>query len=193
MKSIWNKQKRSDKGSDYVCETLGSLFITPCITRWNSFFNSTARFASFIVRKPTALKQVFKHFDADYFRPAEEGFLLEYVKIVRPIAEALDVLQGDLKISVGYLLPTLTILKSKLRKLDSQNPKHCKPMLREILRSIDRRFGSYFTDRELRLASMVHPRFKLSWLPDDERASWEEFLRDEFIAELDHGEHVSLL
>ena len=45
-----------------------------------------------------ALKQVFSHFGVDYFRPAEEEFLLEYVKILRPIAEALDVLQADIKI-----------------------------------------------------------------------------------------------
>ena len=98
MNSLWNKENRSSKALYFICETLGTLFITPNVTRWNSFFNSAARCASFVVLKPTALKQVFSHFGVDYFRPAEEEFLLEYVKILRPIAEALDVLlQADIK------------------------------------------------------------------------------------------------
>lgn len=100
MTSLWNKQKRSAKASDFISETLGTLFITPNVTRWNSFFNSYARCASFVVLKPTALKHVFTHFGVDYFRPAEEEFLLEYVKILRPIAEALDVLQAYKKVSL---------------------------------------------------------------------------------------------
>jgi hypothetical protein len=185
MNSLWNKQKRSSKASDYISETLGTLFITPNVTRWNSFFNFAARCASFVVLKPTALKQVFSHFGVDYFRPAEEEFLLEYVKILRPIAEALDVLQADKNISIGYLLPTLTILKTKFRKIDERHPKHCQPMLREILKGIEKRFGSYFNDRELKLAAILHPRFKLHWLPDEQKASHEEFMRDEFNAEQD--------
>ena len=39
--------------------------------------------------------QVFSHFGVDYFWPAEGEFLLKYVKILRPSAEALDVLQAD--------------------------------------------------------------------------------------------------
>jgi hypothetical protein len=138
MSALWNKQKRSSKASDYISDTLGSLFITPNVTRWNSFFNSAAHCASFLVRKPSVLNQVVSHFGVNYFQSAEEEFLLKYVKILRPIAEALDVLQADKKISVGYLLPTLSILKTKLQNIDGLHPKHCRTMLREILKSIEK-------------------------------------------------------
>jgi hypothetical protein len=48
------------------------------------------------------------------------------------------VLQADKKISVGYLLPTLSILKTKLQNIDGLHPKHCRTMLREILKSIEK-------------------------------------------------------
>ena len=67
MNSLWNKQKRSSKASDFISETLGTLFITPNVIRWISFFNSAARCASFVVLKPTTLMQVFSHFGVDYF------------------------------------------------------------------------------------------------------------------------------
>jgi hypothetical protein len=66
-------------------------------------------------------------------------------------------------------------------------------MLREILKGIEKKFGSYFNDRELKLAAILHPRFKLHWLPDEQKASHEEFLRDEFNAEQDYGSNSSAL
>jgi hypothetical protein len=47
----------------------------------------------------------------------EEAFFLEYVKIMTPVANALDILQGDNNISIGYLLPSLTALQNQLEKL----------------------------------------------------------------------------
>lgn len=36
----------------------------------------------------------------------EEEFIKECVKVMRPLSEALDTLQADKKVNVGYLLPT---------------------------------------------------------------------------------------
>ena len=42
-------------------------------------------------------------------------------------------------------------------------------------------------------STVLHPRFKLHWLPDEQKASHEEFLRDEFNAEQDYGANSSAL
>ena len=185
LQKIWNKQKRSSKASDFIQETLGSLFVTPICTRWNSFFTAMARSKSFMLLKVADFKKVFTHFGIAVLRPAEEELLSEYVNIVRPLAEALDNLQADKHVTIGFILPTIVALKSKLRKVEEKGLKHCKPMLDLIFKAIDKRFGDFFQDRELKLASMLHPRFKLNWVEVDERANAEEFFREE--VQLEHG------
>jgi len=185
LQKIWNKQKRSSKASDLIQETLGSLFVTPICTRWNSFFTAMARSKSFMLLKAAEFKKVFTHFGIAVLRPAEEELLSEYVNIVRPLAEALDNLQADKNVTIGFILPTIVALKSKLRKVEEKGLKHCKPMLDLIFKAIDQRFVDFFQDRELRLASMLHPRFKLNWVEVDERANAEEFFREQ--VQMEHG------
>lgn len=93
---------------------------------------------------------------------------------MRPVADALDMLQADKHISIGYLLPTITVLKNELRKVES-SLKHCKVLVESLHSSINLRFGPDFEERELRLAAMTHPCFKLSWVPEEEKESSELF------------------
>ena len=80
---------------------------------------------------------------------------------MEPISEALDVLQADVKISIGYLLPTLTILLKKLESLNEKGSiKHCKPIVKAMVESIKLRFADCFNDDELHISSMIHPLFK---------------------------------
>ena len=82
-----------------------------------------------------------------------------------PIACGLDVLQGELVISLGYLLPTMCIVKSQLLELlDRPTPLTiCQPLVRALLDGIDRRFGAAFDDTKAQLAAVV-PKFKLDWI-----------------------------
>jgi len=41
----------------------------------------------------------------------EVAFLEEYVRVMKPIANALNILQSETKMYMGYLLPTICILK----------------------------------------------------------------------------------
>jgi hypothetical protein len=97
-------------------------------------------------------------FGQDYIRD-------ECVKIMRPLAEALDVLQADKKASIGYLLPTLTSL---MRKMESLRRKsgivHCKAFISSIISVLNFRFAHCFNDEDLCLAAMVHPKLQLKWI-----------------------------
>ena len=123
LKSIWAKQNRSAKVSDNIRKRLGKLFIINNETRWNSYYNALKRAKHFINKKRSELKAVFEFYGIQYFRPAEEELVREYVKIMKPMTEALDILQADVKISIGYLLPTLTILIQRLEKLLDERKK----------------------------------------------------------------------
>ncbi len=98
---------------------------------------------------------------------------------MRPLADALDMLQADKNISIGYLLPTLTVLQQTLGKLScDRSIRHCRPLIESLAASITKRFGEDFYDTELRLAAMFHPCFRLSWIPEEEKESSENFFRD---------------
>ena len=181
LKSLWNKQNRSSKASDAISEILNSLFVIHNATRWNSFFDAVDRVKYFINNKKTALKQVFECFKIPYFRPAEEEYIREFVKIMRPLAEALDVLQADTKISIGYLLPTLSILIAKMEKLQNNSKvKHCRPFVFNIINGLNTRFSECFQDEDLIFAAMVHPKFKSKWLKEADKQQYTEKLNLEF-------------
>lgn len=115
FKAIWAKKNRSAKVSDNIRKPLGKLFIINNETRWNSYYNAMKRGKHFINKKHSELKALFEVYGIQYFRPAEEELVREYVKIMKPMSEALDVLQADVKVSIGYLLPTLPFLLKNLR------------------------------------------------------------------------------
>jgi hypothetical protein len=88
---------------------------------------------------------------------------------MEPISEALNVLQADVNISIGYLLPTLTILLSKMENLKEKGAiKHWKPLLNTMIESVKRRFAESLVDEELHIASMVHSLFKAKLMPEGE-------------------------
>ena len=142
LAGLWKKQSRSSKASDIIQEKLNSLFIVHNKTRWNSYFHALERVAYFLKTKKYDLKLVYDHFRLPYLRPAEEECVKEYVKIMKPLAEALDILQADKKISVGYLLPTLFVLLNKMEALNEKSTiNHCKPLIKAITSSVKNRFS----------------------------------------------------
>ena len=181
MKQIWIKHSRSTKASDEITKKLDDLFVIHNETRWNSFFDAVDRFREFINNKKSDLKDVFTHFNVPYFRPAEEDYIREYVKIMRPLTEALDILQADVKVSIGYLLPTLTILMIKMESLRKKpGIIHCKPFISAIISALNDRFGACFDDEDLCLAAMVHPKFKLTWIREADKPNMMEKLNSSF-------------
>ena len=100
-----------------------------------------------------------------------------------PVSVALDILQGQENVAVSYLLPTLSILSSKLNAMTGL--KHCQPLVANLLSSISERFGQMFKDNELRLASVCDPRFKLKWMQESEHGQLENLLKDAYKREKD--------
>lgn len=82
-----------------------------------------------------------------------------------PIAAALDVLQGDKEACLGFVLPTLHKLKSKLNAVPLTMTK---PLHAALLAGIDKRYGHLFHDSEFLIATTSHPKFKLNWVENPE-------------------------
>lgn len=167
--SLWSKQNKSSKASDTIQAKLDGLFVVHNATRWNSYFDALERVKTFLTTKREDLIEVFKHFKIDFLRPAEELFIVEYCKIMKPLADALDILQGDKNVSVGYLLPTLAVLKAKMKALEHKrgNPL-CEDLIKAIIVGLEKRFDDLFEDEELIIAAILHPMFKTTWIAKED-------------------------
>ena len=106
-----------------------------------------------------------------YFRlkPAEILFLKDYEQVMKPVAQALNILQGETNHSnayMGYLAPTITILRDKLsKKLDIPA---MKPLVQALLNGINRRIETILDDRKIIAAAILHPKFKEDWTMDND-------------------------
>ena len=71
----------------------------------------------------------------------QKTFISEYVLVMRPICCALDILQGDKAVGMGYLLPTISVLSQHLDELENriQNPLIlCGPLVVALKQSISK-------------------------------------------------------
>lgn len=71
----------------------------------------------------------------------EQKFLKEFVHVMAPVALALDILQRDKNMYIGYLLPTVNSLRKglqKVRTLDGQALKYCDPLARTLRDALDK-------------------------------------------------------
>ncbi|KAL3987791.1 hypothetical protein ACER0C_014906 [Sarotherodon galilaeus] len=100
------------------------------------------------------------------FNPAEMGFLVEYTAVMKPVAMALNILQGESSVHMGFLLPTLYQLLEKLRKPES-SCKMCRPLVDALRDGIQKRFGEMMKDPELIAAAILIPRFRTSWTTEE--------------------------
>ena len=63
------------------------------------------------------VQEVFTALEVPQLHDNEVAFVEEYCSVMQPLAVALDMLQAENKCYSGFLLPTLTSLKCKLRAL----------------------------------------------------------------------------
>lgn len=140
--TLWKTAIRP-KSAEMIDHTFGPALKRSGETRWNSLYDSLrqilnikdkmADLAKFL-RKKNALRETnFVHIE-------------EHIKCTAPIAEAIDILQGD-NISYGILLPCLFSLRRKLTKLAESEWKFCKPISMCLRGALQTRFQDYLETR----------------------------------------------
>jgi len=141
LQLLWNKQTSSSLNADIIKQYLDQLLILKNDTRWNSEYQATNCIVRLLKKKNTEIRRLFKELKTTPLTPNEEQFLQEYSRIMKHIADALDVLQGDKNIGLGFLLPTIAELKEKLQKLqDGTSITHCQPLITGLLDAIHFRY-----------------------------------------------------
>ncbi|XP_051785610.1 uncharacterized protein LOC127528779 [Erpetoichthys calabaricus] len=85
---------------------------------------------------------------------------------MKPIAMALNILQGESSVHMGFLLPTLYQLQEKLKRLES-SCNMCRPLVNALREGIQKHFGDVMKEPELTAAAILLPRFRTSWITDE--------------------------
>ncbi|KAF0753476.1 Uncharacterized protein FWK35_00014868 [Aphis craccivora] len=163
--SIFNKQNQSTLCADKVKEILGRYLITPNATRWNSYYDAI----NCIVENIDKIDDICIKLElVSFSRPREVGFLKEYCKVMKPLSKALDVLQGDKSVCLGFLLPTINAVHKSLNGLNN-NVVFCKPLILALKRGLNKRFNNYFMSKSCQVAASLIPKFKLNWTANENR------------------------
>ncbi|KAI7791423.1 hypothetical protein IRJ41_018873 [Triplophysa rosa] len=164
--ALWNKTSRSVLAFETVERECKLQFLRPNQTRWNSLFLAVERLVRIQKEQgEQAIRNVCTALKIKMLNTAELGFLAEYATVMKPVAMALNLLQGESSVHMGFLLPTLHQLQDKLKRLES-TCKVCQPLLKALQGGILKRFGEVMKEPELIAAAILLPKFRTAWTTD---------------------------
>ncbi|XP_041833130.1 uncharacterized protein LOC121634520 [Melanotaenia boesemani] len=165
--ALWNKTSRSTMAFEIVERECKLQFLQPTQTRWSSLFLAVERVVCIQKEQgEAAIQNVCTALKIKMFNPAEFGFLAGYTAVMKPVAMAINILQGETSVHMGFLLPTLYQLQEKLIRLEL-SCKVCRALVDALLNGIQKRFGGAMEDPELIAAAILLPlillRFRTFW------------------------------
>ncbi|KAF2365032.1 Zinc finger BED-type [Trinorchestia longiramus] len=164
--ALWNKQETSTVFAETLFKAINRRLTVPSKTRWNSLYDSLVVLNKVLEEKKDQLHWCMnQQKNMPVFVQEDIDFMSEYVKVIAPVANALDHIQGEKQCYLGCLIPTLIVTKNKLVKLmTSGNLRFCKLLVNTLLAAMERRFATTFEDEECLLATAFHPKFRLKWI-----------------------------
>lgn len=183
INSLYKRTKRP-KSSEIIHDILKMALILPAKTRWNSLFDSIEHILRFELK---ILNTLMLALDLSQFTQTDYDFLKEYVRVMEPIATAVDNLQST-NSYYAIFLPTLHSVKYVLDDLGDEMLIYCSPLLECVKEGFHDRFGQFF-DLEneqcvaATIAAVTHPHFKTRWLHEEYQQRWYiDQLREELIS-----------
>ena len=148
---------------------LGAAPLIPVVTRWNSLYDALQWVLAKDVDKINTLL-TDKQVGLGRLTSPEISVLKEYVRIMAPICEGIDNLQGDKCVSLGYLVP---IVKGVLIELETvgHDATYFADLCNALLESVRSRFTNVLDSDHHLLAAAFEPAVRLSFADDAMRAS----------------------
>jgi hypothetical protein len=147
-------------------------------TRCNAFYDAINCVHKFANTKSTELGELFRHFGLSPLTQSEKEFIGEYVRIMEPFTQALDVLQNEENMSIGCVIPTIKLLVEKMEEF-SIDPTihHCGPLVSAVLGGLHARFNHLMNEHHLIMASISDPMFKMLWAEEHSKAAYTLLLK----------------
>lgn len=163
--AIWNKAHRSSAAAEAVEDIANMKVCVPCVTRWSSEYMAISKL---IGLTQDQLDDICGRLGVSRLHPHEMTFLKEYVAVLQPLAQSIDLLQGEKKCYLGFLIPTILSLKSKLSdKL--LHATYTANIITAVTEALDSRFGTVLSSHEAKMATTTMPKFRLCWLSPEKK------------------------
>lgn len=173
--AIWNKAHRSPIAAEVLEDIANMRCIVPSVTRWSSEYRAIEKIVSLTEAQ---LIEVCDRVSVAKLHPQETAFLKEYTAVLKPLAYAIDLLQGEKNCFLGFIIPTIIGLKAKLTEKISQ-VQFSANIISTLIKSIDTRFKEVLDSHDARMAASTIPKFRPWWLPADERENMRRIMIQE--------------
>lgn len=165
--TLWKAANRP-KSAEILQNILGHTLSRPVETRWNSLYDALKKIAT-IKDKSVALHKALNI--KNPLRESEFKYINEYLSCTKPVADALDILQGENSTYYGILLPTVLSLKKKLTNMTAETNtyEYCSNLAETYLKSVQTRFKDIMNisgsqAENAAMAAISHPKYKkLKW------------------------------
>lgn len=157
-------------------------FPYPSATRWNGEFDAIeiaeenkqsikAAIESINNELQQHLPRATKNKKLEALSSTEWKILKDYIICMRPVSIALDIIQGEKRACLGYVLPTLYGIKASINENIVEKmyvSDYGRSMNEIMLNCLTNRFEKTLKicdeNKSLILAAAIHPNFKLTWL-----------------------------
>lgn len=170
VQALSNAVNRSPKQNDAVVDIIGQTFLQPNCTRWCSEYYAVQRVVDIglekVVECQTQLGQ-------SPMTPADMTFLTAFVKLLKPLVIAMKLLEGETDCYIGQLIPTVMGLEKKFEQCSNLL---MKPLAQALLSGVKARFETVLNSDDYIIPTMLHPKFKLSFLPEEHKLKYREVL-----------------
>lgn len=152
--------------SETVVTVLGESLITPVVTRWSSIYDAICCILSHKEKLPELCNRLALHNSC--FSASDIQYMEEYRVLMTPIVSTIQFLQMESNLFYGCLIPALTSLAVKLKRVsDSTELIDLKIVAIGLQEKLKDLFSKYFKLSEEAnsaiIASVLCPNVKMRW------------------------------
>ena len=168
--SLINSIKKSTVAAPYL-RSKGIVLQTQNATRWNS----QLKMVKSILKNPLEVNNAIDLLSQKEQRnkkimPVEISALKELVTVLEPFEEAMEVVEGQKKVTITAIGPVIQGLTHSLEHLiHTAQLQYCDKLAKILLGSVRERLDPYMEIKDVQVAALLDPRFKLNWISSQEQ------------------------
>ncbi len=151
---------------------------TECPTRWGSRQEIIQR----ILEQLPAISQVFSN-DRKVRQLVLTWQDIEVLEAINntlsPLAELSDALSGELYVSISSVKPVLHLFKTSVLAVQDDDTDFTKSVKSNILKYLQEKYGDPRTQDLFDMATALDPRFKMTYISEEKKATVRAKLTDE--------------